>query len=80
MAPLGSVPLPLSANESTGKVIARSDPALATGGTLIGAFGNNTVKAGEDAGLNVDIKAPAPHTPSMVSALDYYFNCINKKK
>jgi uroporphyrinogen-III synthase len=55
-------------------------PEFNQNGTLIGAFGNNTVKAGEDAGLNVDIKVPAPHTPSMVSALDYYFNCINKKK
>ncbi|HYJ65248.1 MAG TPA: uroporphyrinogen-III synthase, partial [Parafilimonas sp.] len=55
-------------------------PEFNQNGTLIGAFGNNTLKAGEDAGLNVDIKVPAPHTPSMVSALDYYFNCINKKK
>jgi uroporphyrinogen-III synthase len=55
-------------------------PKFNQNGTLIGAFGNNTIKAGEDAGLNVDIKVPAPHTPSMVSALDYYFNCISKKK
>ena len=48
--------------------------------TLIGAFGNNTVKAGEEAGLSVDIKAPAPQTPSMISALDHYFAATNKKK
>jgi uroporphyrinogen-III synthase len=55
-------------------------PNFNQNGTLIGAFGNNTAKAGEDAGLNVNIRVPAPHTPSMVSALDYYFNCITKKK
>jgi uroporphyrinogen-III synthase len=55
-------------------------PDFNQNGTLIGAFGNNTAKAGEEAGLNVDIRVPAPHTPSMVSALDYYFNCITKKK
>src|SRR3982751_6590959 len=38
-------------------------PKFIQNGTLIGAFGNNTVKAGEEAGLCVGIKAPAPHTP-----------------
>src|SRR6476620_5541027 len=55
-------------------------PRFAQNGTLIGAFGNNTVKAGEDAGLNVNIKAPAQHTPSMISALDCYLSEISKKK
>ena len=55
-------------------------PKFTQNGMIIGAFGDNTVKAGENAGLNVHIKAPAQHTPSMVSALDHHFNCINKKK
>jgi len=55
-------------------------PKFAQNGTLIGAFGNNTVKAGEEAGLSVDIKAPAPHTPSMISALDIYLAAASKKK
>lgn len=55
-------------------------PKFNQNGTLIGAFGNNTVKAGEEAGLNVCIKAPAQHSPSMISALDHYFSGINKKK
>jgi len=55
-------------------------PQFNQNGTLIGAFGNNTVKAGEDAGLNVGIKAPEPQSPSMVSALDHFLAKSNKKK
>jgi uroporphyrinogen-III synthase len=55
-------------------------PEFAQNGTLIGAFGNNTVKAGEEAGLDVNIKAPAPHTPSMISALDIHLAAASKKK
>ena len=55
-------------------------PEFTQNGTLIGAFGNNTVKASEDAGLCVNIKAPAPHSPSMISALDFYLSEISKKK
>jgi uroporphyrinogen-III synthase len=55
-------------------------PQFSQNGTLIGAFGNNTVKAGEEAGLSVNIKAPAPQAPSMISALDTYLTGITKKK
>lgn len=55
-------------------------PRFAQNGTLIGAFGDNTVKAGQEAGLSVDIKAPAPHTPSMIAALDCYLSENTKKK
>jgi uroporphyrinogen-III synthase len=40
--------------------------------TAIGAFGSNTSKAVEDAGMSLEIKAPAPHTPSMVAALEQF--------
>jgi uroporphyrinogen-III synthase len=39
---------------------------------LLGAFGNNTIKAMEERGLNVQIKAPQPKAPRMVAALDQY--------
>jgi len=48
--------------------------------TLIGAFGNNTAKAAEDAGLSVEIKAPAPQSPSMVAALEQFLSTSLKKK
>ncbi len=54
-------------------------PKFNQNGTLIGAFGNNTVKAVEEAGLCVVIKAPAPHSPSMISALDNYLAASKKK-
>ena len=47
-------------------------PAYKQLNTFIGAFGNNTGKAAEDAGLNLQIKAPAPQTPSMVAALELF--------
>lgn len=54
-------------------------PNYKQNGTRIGAFGPNTFKAVEDAGLTLDIKAPQPMAPSMVSALELYLNAIKKK-
>jgi uroporphyrinogen-III synthase len=47
-------------------------PKFKQNGTVIGAFGNNTSKAIEEAGLKLGIKAPEPQTPSMVAALEKY--------
>lgn len=48
------------------------NPKFSQNGTVIGAFGPTTSKAIEDAGLRLDVKAPAPNAPSMVSALEQY--------
>lgn len=55
-------------------------PKYKQNGTRIGAFGNNTSKAIEEAGLTLDIKAPQPQAPSMVAALEGYLVSLNKKK
>ena len=55
-------------------------PKYKQNGTIIGAFGNNTSKAVEDAGLTLEIKAPQPQAPSMVAALEQYLSKIIKKK
>src|SRR5215203_517283 len=55
-------------------------PKYKQNGTIIGAFGNNTSKAVEEAGLTLEIKAPQPQTPSMVAALEQYLSKIIKKK
>ncbi len=55
-------------------------PNYKPNGTRFGAFGLNTFKAAEDAGLNLDIKAPMPQSPGMVSALDKYLQTIGAKK
>ncbi|MDE3247939.1 MAG: uroporphyrinogen-III synthase [Bacteroidota bacterium] len=47
-------------------------PKFKQNGTRIGAFGSNTSKAVEEAGLVLEIKAPQPQTPSMVAAIDKY--------
>lgn len=47
-------------------------PKYKQNGTVIGAFGNNTMKAVEDAGLKLDIKAPLPEAPSMITAIELY--------
>ena len=54
------------------------DPKFKQNGTLIGAFGPTTSKAVEDNGLRLDIKAPAPNTPSMVSALENFLNEVKR--
>jgi uroporphyrinogen-III synthase len=47
-------------------------PQFKQNGTLIGAFGTNTTRAAEEAGLVLEIKAPEPSAPSMVSELEKY--------
>lgn len=55
-------------------------PKYQQNGTVIGAFGSNTSKAVEEAGLELSIKAPQPQTPSMVAALDRFLAAELKKK
>ena len=55
-------------------------PKFKQNGTRIGAFGSNTSKAVEEAGLVLDIKAPQPQAPSMVSALEGFLISVLKKK
>ena len=40
------------------------------------AYGNSTIKAAEDAGLVVQIKAPTPKSPSMTMAIEQYVQNI----
>ncbi|AEK22438.1 uroporphyrinogen-III synthase [Capnocytophaga canimorsus] len=47
--------------------------------TRIAVFGDSTMKAAQEAGLNIDIKAPAPGVPSMTMALEQYISKVNKK-
>lgn len=56
-------------------------PGFQQNGTVIGAFGNNTSKAVEEAGLSLEIKVPSPQRPSMVSALDQFLqsSTVTKK-
>lgn len=55
-------------------------PKFKQNGTVIGAFGNNTSKAVEEAGLELEIKAPQPQAPSMVAALEKYLAAHVVKK
>ena len=54
-------------------------PKYRQNGTVIGAFGSNTMRAVEEAGLTLDIKAPQPQTPSMVAALEQFILASKKK-
>lgn len=62
------------------KSLLENFPQFKQNGTRIGAFGPNTFKAVEEAGLSLDIKAPQPQAPSMVSALEVYLAGLNKGK
>lgn len=48
--------------------------------TRIAVFGNSTVKAATEAGLNINIQAPTPETPSMTMALEKYIDEVNNGK
>lgn len=54
------------------KSLMENFPGFTQNGTKIGAFGGNTSKAVEEAGLNLHIKAPEPAVPSMVAALEKF--------
>ncbi|RAJ03898.1 uroporphyrinogen-III synthase [Chitinophaga skermanii] len=54
-------------------------PKFKQNGTHIGAFGPTTSAAVEEAGLRLDLKAPAPQAPSMVAALEKFLADLNKK-
>jgi uroporphyrinogen-III synthase len=55
-------------------------PKYKQNGTVIGAFGSNTSRAVEEAGLKLEIKAPEPQTPSMVAALEKFLASVNGKR
>ncbi|HAN65822.1 MAG TPA: uroporphyrinogen-III synthase [Chitinophagaceae bacterium] len=61
------------------KSLLENFPQYQQNGTKIAAFGPNTFKAVEEAGLVLDIKAPIPQAPSMVSALEKYLTDTKKK-
>lgn len=47
--------------------------------TRLAVFGNTTSKAVVERGLTINIKAPAPETPSMTMALEKYIQVANKE-
>lgn len=62
------------------KSLKENYPEYAQNGTYIGAFGGNTSKAVEEAGLALHIKAPEPQSPSMTAALERFISEKNKSK
>jgi uroporphyrinogen-III synthase len=60
------------------KSLLENAPKYKQNGTLLGAFGTNTVRAIEEAGLTLHIKAPEPQAPSMVAALERYLISLKK--
>ncbi len=52
-------------------------PTFVQAGTRIAAFGPTTSQAVIDAGLRLDIMAPAPNAPSMTGALELYIKEAN---
>lgn len=61
------------------KSLLENIPDYQQNGTLFGAFGPLASKAITDAGLQLQIQAPAPQVPSMVAALDKFLAERNKK-
>jgi uroporphyrinogen-III synthase len=61
------------------KSLLQNFPDFEQNDTKIATFGPTTAKAVKEAGLRLDIEAPAPEAPSMTMALDKYINVHNKK-
>jgi uroporphyrinogen-III synthase len=61
------------------KSLMENFPGYKQNGTKLGAFGANTFKAAEEAGLVLEIKAPLPQSPSMISALEKFLAESKKK-
>jgi uroporphyrinogen-III synthase len=60
------------------KSLMENFPKYKQNSTRIAAFGENTIKAVEEVGLTLDIKAPLPQSPSMVTALENYLKAKKK--
>ena len=60
------------------QTLVEHDPEYKQNGTVIGAFGPSAAKAVEDAGLKLEVKAPAPNAPSMVSAMEQFLAAQKK--
>jgi uroporphyrinogen-III synthase len=61
------------------KSLFQNYPDFTQGDTVIGAFGEATAEAAEEAGLRLDIKAPTGVAPSMTMALEQFVKQHNKK-
>ena len=57
-----------------------NQPDFVQNGTTLAAFGSNTCKAIEDAGLSLQIKVPSPQIASMFAGLDQFLAQAAKKK
>lgn len=60
------------------KSLMQNFPNFRQNDTKIASFGDKTAKAVEEAGLRLDIKAPAPQAPSMTMALESFIEQHNK--
>ncbi len=60
------------------KSLLKNFPDFKQNDTKIASFGDKTAKAVEEAGLRLDIKAPAPQAPSMTMALESFIENYNK--
>lgn len=54
-------------------------PDFVQGETRIAIFGNSTAEAAKELGLRVDVMAPSPEFPSLLSAIKKYVQLSNRK-
>ena len=60
------------------KSLFKNFPDFEQNNTRIATFGTTTTKAAEEAGLEINIKAPTPEFPSMTKAIEEYIKVANK--
>lgn len=63
-------------NPSDVKSLQENFPDFQQGDIKMVSYGRSIVKAMEDAGLRIDVKAPSPEAPSVASAIEQYLSSL----
>ncbi len=63
-------------NPADVKSLKENFPDFEQGDIKMVSYGRSIVRAMEDAGLRIDVKAPSPEAPSVASAIDLYLKSL----
>jgi uroporphyrinogen-III synthase len=73
---LGAYELAVFYNPSDVKSLQENFPDFRQGEMKMVSYGRSIVRAMEDAGLRIDVKAPSPEAPSVASAIELYLKSL----
>ena len=65
-------------NPADVKSLQENFPDFQQGDIKMVSYGRSIVRAMEEAGLRIDVKAPSPEAPSVASAIEQYLESLQK--